>query len=175
MVQSFQGELLTSSPTHSLSFSVKLLIWVKANNAVRTPTLIHRLCTQTFSPPQKPNALLGIKPAAPPPIQSPSAVEMLSTTLIHHLRSRWVSCLISIAILLKLPCMALVSENHVNLIVVDGETSRFGAYIIESVDSICRDSTDTQYMLIQTNFSKSPKRLTYKPLQHPIVHFRVFS
>ena len=27
--------------------------------------------------------------------------------------------------------------------------------IIESVDSICRDSTDTQYMLIQTNFSKS--------------------
>ena len=47
--------------------------------------------------------------------------------------------------------------------------------IIESVDSICRDSADTQYMLIQTNFSKSPKRLTYKPLQHPIVHFRVFS
>ena len=30
--------------------------------------------------------------------------------------------------------------------------------IIESVDSICRDSADTQYMLIQTNFSKSPKR-----------------
>ena len=29
---------------------------------------------------------------------------------------------------------------------------------------ICRDSTDTQYMLIQTNFSKSPKQLTYKPL-----------
>ena len=24
--------------------------------------------------------------------------------------------------------------------------------IIESVDSICRDSEDTQYMLIQTNF-----------------------
>jgi len=23
---------------------------------------------------------------------------------------------------------------------------------------------DTQYMLIQTNFSKSPKQLTYKPL-----------
>ena len=36
--------------------------------------------------------------------------------------------------------------------------------IIESVDSICRDSADTQYTLIQTNFSKSPKQLTYKPL-----------
>jgi len=36
--------------------------------------------------------------------------------------------------------------------------------IIESVDSICRDSADTQYMLIQTNFSKSPKQLTYKTL-----------
>jgi len=32
---------------------------------------------------------------------------------------------------------------------------------IESVDSICRDSADTQYMLIQTNFSKSPKQLPY--------------
>ena len=43
----------------------------------------------------------------------------------------------------------------------------YGLYdmnIIESVDSICRDSADTQYMLIQTNFSKSPKQLTYKPL-----------
>jgi len=37
-------------------------------------------------------------------------------------------------------------------------------YIIDSVDSICRDSADTQYMLIQTNFSKSAKQLTYKPL-----------
>ena len=38
-------------------------------------------------------------------------------------------------------------------------------FIIESVDSICRDSADTQYiMLIQKNFSKSPKQLTYKPL-----------
>ena len=37
-------------------------------------------------------------------------------------------------------------------------------HIIESVDSICRDSADTQYMLIRTNFSKSPKQLTYKPL-----------
>ena len=37
-------------------------------------------------------------------------------------------------------------------------------FIIESVDSICRDSADTQYMLIQTNFSKSPKQLTYKLL-----------
>jgi len=36
--------------------------------------------------------------------------------------------------------------------------------IIKSVDSICRDSADTQYMLIQTNFPKSPKQLTYKPL-----------
>jgi len=36
--------------------------------------------------------------------------------------------------------------------------------IIESVDSICRDSADTQYMLIQTEFSKSLKQLTYKPL-----------
>ena len=36
--------------------------------------------------------------------------------------------------------------------------------IIESVDSICRDSVDTQYMPIQTNLSKSPKQLTYKPL-----------
>ena len=33
-------------------------------------------------------------------------------------------------------------------------------HIIESVDSICRDSSDTQYMLIQTNVSKSPKQLT---------------
>jgi len=31
--------------------------------------------------------------------------------------------------------------------------------IIESVDSICRDSADMQYILIQTNFSKSPKQL----------------
>ena len=35
---------------------------------------------------------------------------------------------------------------------------------IESVDCICRDSADTQYMLIQTNSSKSLKQLTYKPL-----------
>jgi len=31
---------------------------------------------------------------------------------------------------------------------------RLNLLIIESVDSICMDSTDTQYMLIQTNFSK---------------------
>ena len=30
-------------------------------------------------------------------------------------------------------------------------------------------------MLIQTNFSKSPKQLTYKPLLHPTVHLWVFS
>jgi len=28
---------------------------------------------------------------------------------------------------------------------------------------------------MQTNFSKSPKQLTYKPLYHPTVHLRVFS
>ena len=32
--------------------------------------------------------------------------------------------------------------------------------IIESTDSICRDSADMQYMLIQRNSSKSPKQLT---------------
>ena len=38
-------------------------------------------------------------------------------------------------------------------------------YIItESVDSVCRDTTYTQYMLIQKNLSKSQKRYTYKPL-----------
>jgi len=43
--------------------------------------------------------------------------------------------------------------------------------IIESVDSICRDSTDTQYMLIQTNLSKSPKQLSYKPLYYNTLPF----
>jgi len=33
--------------------------------------------------------------------------------------------------------------------------------IIESIDSICRDSADTSYMLIQKN---SQKQITYKPL-----------
>jgi len=33
-------------------------------------------------------------------------------------------------------------------------TEGYSSYrIIESVDSICRDSVDTQYMLIQANFS----------------------
>ena len=36
--------------------------------------------------------------------------------------------------------------------------------IPESVDSVCRDTTYTQYMLIQKNLSKSQKRYTYKPL-----------
>ena len=36
--------------------------------------------------------------------------------------------------------------------------------IIESVDSVCKGSADTQYMLIPKNFSKSPKQLTYKLL-----------
>ena len=57
---------------HSLNPSVTLLNWVKVCNAVCTPTPIHRLCPQTFSPPQKTNALLGIEPAAPPPSRSPS-------------------------------------------------------------------------------------------------------
>ena len=57
---------------HSLNPSVTLLNWVKVYNAVCTPTPIHRLCTQTFSPPQKTNALLGIEPAAPLPSQRPS-------------------------------------------------------------------------------------------------------
>ena len=35
--------------------------------------------------------------------------------------------------------------------------------ITESVDSVCRDTTYTQYMLIQKNLSKSQKRYTYKP------------
>ena len=48
---------------HSLNPSVTLLNWVKVYNAVCTPTPIHRLCTQTFSPPQKTNVLLGIEPA----------------------------------------------------------------------------------------------------------------
>jgi len=39
-----------------------------------------------------------------------------------------------------------------------------GNLITESVDSLCRDSADTQDMLIQINFPKSPKQLTYKPL-----------
>ena len=57
---------------HSLNLSVMLLNWVKVYNAVCTPTPIHRLCTQTFSPPQKTNVHLGIEPAAPPPSQIPS-------------------------------------------------------------------------------------------------------
>ena len=36
--------------------------------------------------------------------------------------------------------------------------------ITESVDSVCRDTTYTQYMVIQKNLSKSQKRYTYKPL-----------
>ena len=32
------------------------------------------------------------------------------------------------------------------------------------LESICRDSADTQYMLIQNKFLKSPKQLTYKSL-----------
>ena len=36
-----------------------------------------------------------------------------------------------------------------------------GVAIIELVDSICRDSVDTQYILIQKHFSKSSKQRTY--------------
>ena len=38
--------------------------------------------------------------------------------------------------------------------------------ILESIDSICRDSIDTQYSYYANtkNSSKSPKQLTYKPL-----------
>ena len=36
--------------------------------------------------------------------------------------------------------------------------------ITESVDSVCRDTTYTQYMPIQKNLAKSQKRYTYKPL-----------
>ena len=39
-----------------------------------------------------------------------------------------------------------------------------GGTITESVDSVYRDTTYTQYMLIQKNLSKSQKRYTYKPL-----------
>ena len=43
-------------------------------------------------------------------------------------------------------------------------TCVFCGYITESVDSVCRDTTYTQYMPIQKNLSKSQKRYTYKPL-----------
>ena len=65
---------------HSLNPSVTLLNWVKIYNAVCTPTPIHRLCTQTFSPLQKTNVLLGIEPAAPLPSQSPSR----DVNPLHH-------------------------------------------------------------------------------------------
>ena len=43
-------------------------------------------------------------------------------------------------------------------------TATASARIIDSVESICRDTTYTQYMPIQKNLSKSQKRYTYKPL-----------
>ena len=46
------------SNTVRINPSVTLLNWVKVYNAVCTPTPIHKLCTQTCSPPQKTNALL---------------------------------------------------------------------------------------------------------------------
>jgi len=48
--------------------------------------------------------------------------------------------------------------------IIQSVDSIIESVVMESVDSICRDSADTQYMPIQTNFSKSPKHLTYKPL-----------
>jgi len=53
-------------------------------------------------------------------------------------------------------------HNRLNYYIIE-------SVVIESVDSICRDSAsaDTQYMLIQTNLSKSPKQLTYKPVITP--------
>ena len=59
-----------------------------------------------------------------------------------------------------------IIDDAINLCVllINNNSSQQENTIIESVDSICRDSADTQYMLIQTNFSKSPKQLTYKPL-----------
>ena len=64
---------------HNKAYS-KTLNWMKVYNAVCTPTPIHRLCTQTFSPPQKTNVLLGIEPVAPPPSQSPSR----DVNPLHH-------------------------------------------------------------------------------------------
>ena len=63
---------------HSLNPSVTLLSWVKVYNAVCTPTPIHRLCTQTFSPPQKTNALLGIEPAVSPSFEHINYSQALS-------------------------------------------------------------------------------------------------
>ena len=48
VVKRFQGELLTSSLTQFEPLSKAAYL---GENAMRTPTLIHRLCTQTFSPP----------------------------------------------------------------------------------------------------------------------------
>jgi len=50
-----------------------------------------------------------------------------------------------------------------------------GNCIIELVDSICRDSADMQYMIIQTNFSKCPKQLTYTgQMVHVYSHIHAF-
>jgi len=51
-----------------------------------------------------------------------------------------------------------------DLYLIISSTMEITNIIIELVDSICRDSVDMQYMLIQTNVSKSPKQLTYTPL-----------
>jgi len=55
----------------------------------------------------------------------------------------------------------LVTADSLQIEDNSGKGKRLLYYIIELVDCIFKDSADTQYMLIQTNFSKSP---TYKPL-----------
>ena len=56
------------------------------------------------------------------------------------------------------------NQCHTAATVVVGMAIYKCMQIIESVDSICRDRADPQYMLTQTNSSKSPKQQTYKPL-----------
>ena len=55
-----------------------------------------------------------------------------------------------------------------------GDHYRQIPHIIDSVDSICRDSADTQYMLTQTNFSKSPKQQTYMRSWVAVAKFDVY-
>ena len=51
-----------------------------------------------------------------------------------------------------------------DIVLLAPSTENLQSLITESVDSVCRDTTYTQYMLIQKNLSKSQKRYTYKPL-----------
>ena len=45
-----------------------------------------------------------------------------------------------------------------NLVIIVTMNYKYTSFITESVDSVCRDTTYTQYMLIQKNLSKSQKR-----------------